>query len=227
MIKRQLLKVITIISLIISVAFSVCNTSYAYTEEEKQQAKAWLSAHGYSPDAGGASQAYADYLNGKFDEELGVDVNGDGIPAAAGTSEDASTQDNNAEEEDSDWTDAETDVDDNSEGKTKKQIPGNNTSNSDTSGNGENTASGSTNKDAEMAGGNEDGTLKVNLLGLDEDTEQVDNTISAPAKPAKLSRGMITLYQRERMDTYKEAAEVVGISLLLAMVIHLLLVIRR
>ncbi len=44
----------------------------AYTEEEKQQAKAWLSAHGYSPDAGGASAAYQDYLNGKFDEELGI-----------------------------------------------------------------------------------------------------------------------------------------------------------
>ena len=44
----------------------------AYTEEEKAQAKAWLSAHGYSPDAGGASAAYQDYLNGKFDEELGI-----------------------------------------------------------------------------------------------------------------------------------------------------------
>lgn len=41
--------------------------SYAYTEEEIEAAKAWLSAHGYSPDAGGASQAYQDYLNGKFD----------------------------------------------------------------------------------------------------------------------------------------------------------------
>lgn len=46
--------------------------SYAYTEEQKQQAKAWLSAHGYSPDAGGAAAAYQDYLNGKFDEELGI-----------------------------------------------------------------------------------------------------------------------------------------------------------
>lgn len=46
--------------------------AYAYTEEQKQQAKAWLSAHGYSPDAGGAAAAYQDYLNGKFDEELGI-----------------------------------------------------------------------------------------------------------------------------------------------------------
>ncbi len=41
-------------------------TAYAYTEEEKEAAKAWLSANGYSPDAGGAAAAYADYMNGKF-----------------------------------------------------------------------------------------------------------------------------------------------------------------
>lgn len=38
----------------------------AYTEEEKQSAKSWLSAHGYSPDRGGAAQAYQDYLDGKL-----------------------------------------------------------------------------------------------------------------------------------------------------------------
>lgn len=58
--------------LILTLGLSVPTTSYAYTEEEIAQAKAWLSAHGYSPDAGGASQAYQDYLNGKFDEELGI-----------------------------------------------------------------------------------------------------------------------------------------------------------
>ena len=62
--------------LVMGVALVLCagaaTTSHAYTEEEKQQAKAWLSAHGYSPDMGGASQAYQDYLNGKFDEELGI-----------------------------------------------------------------------------------------------------------------------------------------------------------
>lgn len=41
-------------------------TTYAYTDEEKAQAKAWLSANGYSPDASGAAQAYADYMAGKF-----------------------------------------------------------------------------------------------------------------------------------------------------------------
>ena len=44
----------------------------AYTEEEKQQAKAWLSAHGYSADAAGANQAYRDYLAGKYDSNGNV-----------------------------------------------------------------------------------------------------------------------------------------------------------
>lgn len=41
-------------------------TVKAYTEKQKQQAKAWLSAHGYSPTRGGAAQAYADYKSGKL-----------------------------------------------------------------------------------------------------------------------------------------------------------------
>lgn len=40
--------------------------TYAYTEEEKQQAKAWLSAHGYAPTRAGAQQAYQDYKDGKL-----------------------------------------------------------------------------------------------------------------------------------------------------------------
>lgn len=45
-----------------------------YTEEQKQQAKAWLSAHGYAPTQAGASQAYQDYLNGKFDGDPQVEA---------------------------------------------------------------------------------------------------------------------------------------------------------
>lgn len=71
--------------------WNVSLTAHAYTEEEKAQAKAWLSAHGYSPDMGGANQAYQDYLNGKFDEELGIDVNGDGIPATTQTTTEGAT----------------------------------------------------------------------------------------------------------------------------------------
>ncbi len=87
---------------------SVSFTSYAYTEEEKAQAKAWLSAHGYSPDWGGANQAYQDYLNGKFDEELGVDVNGDGIPATTQAGDQAATSETKTEAATEDKTEDET-----------------------------------------------------------------------------------------------------------------------
>ena len=40
--------------------------TYAYTEEQKQQAKSWLSAHGYPPTRAGAEQAYQDYMDGKI-----------------------------------------------------------------------------------------------------------------------------------------------------------------
>lgn len=51
-------------------------TTYAYTEAQKQQAKSWLSAHGYAPTRAGAEQAYQDYMDGKIsvpeaDEYLG------------------------------------------------------------------------------------------------------------------------------------------------------------
>ena len=41
--------------------------TYAYTDEEKQQAKSWLSSHGYPPTRAGAEQAYQDYKDGKID----------------------------------------------------------------------------------------------------------------------------------------------------------------
>lgn len=41
-------------------------TVKAYTKEQKQQAKAWLSAHGYPATKEGAYQAYQDYLEGKL-----------------------------------------------------------------------------------------------------------------------------------------------------------------
>jgi len=95
---------ITIVVLVM--VFNITFTSHAYTEEQKEQAKAWLSAHGYSPDMGGANQAYQDYLNGKFDEELGVDVNGDGIPATTQATEN-STEEDTEEYADADVTDEE------------------------------------------------------------------------------------------------------------------------
>lgn len=71
---RIWLFVITLL-LVCTAALTFTRTAQAYTEEEKAQAKAWLSAHGYSPDYDGASQAYQDYLDGKFDEELGITTN--------------------------------------------------------------------------------------------------------------------------------------------------------
>lgn len=41
-----------------------------YSQEQKDAAKAWLSAHGYPPTRAGAAQAYQDYQNGKFDDEI-------------------------------------------------------------------------------------------------------------------------------------------------------------
>ena len=41
-------------------------TVSAYTEKQKKQVKAWLSAHGYPPTMEGAYQAYQDYLSGKL-----------------------------------------------------------------------------------------------------------------------------------------------------------------
>ena len=123
------MKRMRLLMLMVMTALLICSasfTSYAYTEEEKAQAKAWLSAHGYSPDWGGASQAYQDYLNGKFDEELGVDVNGDGIPATtqAGT-ESGSTQtktETTTEESSEETTQESAQADDEEAGKPDKAV---------------------------------------------------------------------------------------------------------
>ena len=69
----KVLKILLTI-IICSMCFSVCDTVYAeddygYTEDEKEAAKAWLSAHGYPPTRAGAEMAYQDYLNGKFDDD--------------------------------------------------------------------------------------------------------------------------------------------------------------
>lgn len=67
---RKLKKIIFVL-ISLCLMFGASMPTYAYTEEEIAQARAWLSAHGYSPDRSGATAAYRDYLNGRFDEELG------------------------------------------------------------------------------------------------------------------------------------------------------------
>ncbi len=71
--KKQLIKCILLLCLLL-VPTSVGTSSVAaqeYTEEQKQQAKAWLSAHGYAPTREGAYQAYADYKSGKLKIDMG------------------------------------------------------------------------------------------------------------------------------------------------------------
>lgn len=70
--KKWFIHLIIILVSVVVLSFGSYTTVHAYTQEQIQQAKAWLSAHGYSPDEAGANQAYQDYLNGKFDEELGI-----------------------------------------------------------------------------------------------------------------------------------------------------------
>ena len=102
-IKRGFKMVVAAIGVIAALGMTIPHTSYAYTEEEKAQAKAWLSAHGYSPDYGGASQAYQDYLTGQFDAELGItrEETSETVSTEAGTgteSTESSTQTINVDE---------------------------------------------------------------------------------------------------------------------------------
>ncbi|MBR6404183.1 MAG: hypothetical protein IKS48_12420 [Eubacterium sp.] len=73
----RLLKVFLIViicAFCLNVGFTVhADDEYSgYSEEEKEAAKAWLSAHGYPPTRAGAEMAYQDYLNGKFDDDPDV-----------------------------------------------------------------------------------------------------------------------------------------------------------
>ena len=47
------------------------NFDGTYTEEQKQMAKNWLSAHGYPPTMDGAYAAYDDWLDGMWWDEIG------------------------------------------------------------------------------------------------------------------------------------------------------------
>ncbi|SHK40984.1 hypothetical protein [Hespellia stercorisuis] len=68
-------KVLAALAISMCVMSTATMTSYAYTPEEIAAAKAWLSSNGYSPDMGGAQQAYQDYLDGKFGDQVPGGVN--------------------------------------------------------------------------------------------------------------------------------------------------------
>ena len=63
--KRLLLVLMLILGAVMITSRPVA--TYAYTDEETQQAKSWLSSHGYPPTRAGAEQAYQDYMDGKID----------------------------------------------------------------------------------------------------------------------------------------------------------------
>lgn len=228
--KQRILRVVSMILVVICLVFSVCDTTFAYTEEEKEQAKAWLSAHGYSPDMNGANQAYEDYLNGKFDEELGVDTNGDGYPSSEeSTEQNTSEESNTSTEEEKGATAAGQEdganADSKGKEKTKKKKPGE--SDSDT-------AHQTTGEDVTI---NllDAGSDLVDESGETTDTAQEQQPVDGEektvagclVKPAKLSRELITFYRPERMEQYKEACGVIGASILLAIVVELLISLRR
>lgn len=88
--KKKLLKIITgAAGLVLCVSlFCKCQiVSLAYTAEEIEAAKQWLIQHGYSPDEGGANQAYQDYLNGKFDNNTSQTGETNGQDTGAADSE--------------------------------------------------------------------------------------------------------------------------------------------
>lgn len=185
------------IGTLILVAMVVLNlsfTSSAYTEEQKQQAKAWLSAHGYSPDMGGANQAYQDYLNGKFDEELGVDVNGDGIPASTEVSTEAATEASgeNAAEEDTEET-------------------GTSEAMEDLSGNQDESAAES----VEDADETTTETMEEKEQSTQENVEAVSAEGIEEVSQAETPDEESTLYQPEKEDEYREAAIVIVLAVVL------------
>lgn len=72
--KKYIIKIMFIVCFMLTfwnneIEHNILVCAEEYSEKEKAAAKAWLSAHGYSPTREGAAQAYQDYLNGKFDDD--------------------------------------------------------------------------------------------------------------------------------------------------------------
>ncbi|MDE6625349.1 MAG: hypothetical protein K2K56_03135 [Lachnospiraceae bacterium] len=200
--KKKMIYLMSALVLAFCLAFSVRGVSYAYTEEEKQQAKAWLSAHGYSPDAGGASQAYQDYLNGKFDEELGYDTNGDGIPAA--TTEESSQQESSTENK----TDA-------TSAKTEEKTDSTETSDNNGSNGSPSVKKEVSNvKNSQMEPNDNEDPAKDSLeeqekIGKEQQQQSTENTDSSQDAAKEMG---ITWYRTENKIKYQNAGIVVVIS---------------
>lgn len=98
-------KIMLILPFMLSILifFQTSIKAEAYTQEEIEAAKAWLSANGYSPDAGGAAAAYQDYLNGKFGPVPGQEstdtTDNDNTPATSdGVENPAATEESGSSE---------------------------------------------------------------------------------------------------------------------------------
>lgn len=63
---KKLLCIATMIFTVCVLCFVYVAEVSAYTEEQKQSAKAWLSSHGYSPTKEGAYSALADFREGRL-----------------------------------------------------------------------------------------------------------------------------------------------------------------
>ena len=186
--KKNIRCIIVMVCMFLALCLSAGTTSYAYTEEEKAQAKAWLSAHGYSPDAGGASQAYQDYLNGKFDEELGI---------------------TRTEQTSSETSETATETTTEIEAVTEK-----------------------TTEQPASSVGNTDGEAALGTDGREADTqnttvqkEEADQTAETIAEDEEIQEnqeaavsGAITWYRPEWETTYKNAAIVILLSVMLIVV---------
>ena len=68
---RKILVFAAVITAAFISSFLAPASAHAYTREQKEAAKAWLSSHGYPPTEDGAWQAYSDWLDGKWWDEFG------------------------------------------------------------------------------------------------------------------------------------------------------------
>ncbi|MDE6761743.1 MAG: hypothetical protein K2J90_13880 [Lachnospiraceae bacterium] len=192
--RKSIIHFVWMLMVIILLSFSAGSVSHAYTEEEIQQAKAWLSAHGYSPDAGGASQAYQDYLDGKFDEELGINTT---EQVTTGVTEETSQESSEKITE--------------THQKEEKEKTGRNEETSPGSIRGSD--SGETEiPDIEAAEGQ--------VVSKTEDSageEPKESNLESDVSQEKKQE--ITLYQKKNQDTYREAGMMVTLSVLLMVVL--------
>lgn len=191
--KRQIIYFVVVLCTFFMLYCSIGIRAYAYTEEEKQQAKAWLSAHGYSPDMSGANQAYQDYLNGKFDEELGI-----------ATTEQETTE--NTEPTTESQTESTTEIQENESQNVDVKLPGS-------------TQSGG-NYESEKASSTESNTTDEDSIEdfEKEGTMEPEQIIDGEQDEMETS-GEIVLYQEEKTDIYKEAGIVLLLSVMLVAVL--------